>query len=143
MILKGQQVYSFKTTLNLHLIYMFLLVSFFFWPSLGHGKFPGQGSNPCHSRDPDHCSDNARSLTCYTIGELHNVHVLFCFVLFFRASAAACGSSQTRGPIRATAAGLHHSHSNTKSEIRAASSTFVHYSSWQCQILNPLSEARD
>ena len=33
------------------------------------------------------------------------------------------GSSQARGPIGAIAAGLHHS-------------------SWQCQILNPLSEAR-
>ena len=36
----------------------------------------------------------------------------------------AFGSSQARGPIRAIAASLHHS-------------------SWQCQILNPLSEARD
>ena len=36
----------------------------------------------------------------------------------------AYGSSQARGRIGATAAGLYHS-------------------SWQCQILNPLSEARD
>ena len=39
----------------------------------------------------------------------------FCFVLFcllFRAAPAACGSSQARGQIRATAASLHHSHRN-------------------------------
>ena len=26
-------------------------------------KFLGQGSNPCHSNDPSHCSDKAKSLT--------------------------------------------------------------------------------
>ena len=46
---------------------MFLHLSFFFggggfisW----HVKFPGQGSNLCHSSNLSHCSDNARSLTC-------------------------------------------------------------------------------
>ena len=45
--------------------------------------------------------------------------VLFCFVLFllFRAALAAHEGSQARGPIRATAAGLHHSHRNTISEL--------------------------
>ena len=46
--------------------------------------------------------------------------VLFCcFVLFllFRATPAAYGSSQARGQIRGAAAGLHHSHSNTSSEL--------------------------
>ena len=45
--------------------------------------------------------------------------VLFCFclfVLFFRAAPAACGSSQTKGPIGATAAGLRQSHRNVGSE---------------------------
>ena len=46
------------------------------------------------------------------------------FGLFFRAALAANEGSQARGPIRATTAGLHHS-------------------SWQRQILNPRSEARD
>ena len=34
-------------------------------PPLTQGvwTFPGQGLNPCHSSDPSHCSDNARSLT--------------------------------------------------------------------------------
>ena len=40
----------------------------------------------------------------------------FFFLLLFRAAAAACGSSQARGPIRAVAAGLHHSHSNARAE---------------------------
>ena len=43
--------------------------------------------------------------------------------LLFKATPAAYGSSQARGRIGATAAGLCHS-------------------SWQCQILNPLSKAR-
>jgi len=39
----------------------------------------------------------------------------FCFLLF-RAAPMAYGSSQARGLIGAAAAGLHHSHSNTRSE---------------------------
>ena len=47
---------------------------------------------------------------------------LFCFFLFwgeglFRAAPAAYGSSQASGEIGATAAGLHHSHSNTGSRL--------------------------
>ena len=38
--------------------------------------------------------------------------------LFLRAAGAANGSSQARGQIRATAAGLHHSYSNAGSEPR-------------------------
>ena len=38
------------------------------------------------------------------------------FGLFFRAVTAAYGHSQVRGPIRTVAAGLHHNHSNTRSE---------------------------
>ena len=41
--------------------------------------------------------------------------------LFFRATSAAYGSSQASGGIGATAAGLHHSHSNTGSELRLQS----------------------
>ena len=50
----------------------------------------------------------------------------FClfFVLLFRAAPAAYRSSQAKGPIGAAAAGLHQG-------------------SWQRQILNPLTEARD
>ena len=46
------------------------------------------------------------------------------FIFLLRAGPAACGSSQGRGQIEAAAARLH-------------------LSSWQCRILNPLSEARD
>ena len=38
------------------------------------------------------------------------------FFCLFRAATMAYGSSQARGQIRATAGGLHHSHSNTGSE---------------------------
>ena len=42
--------------------------------------------------------------------------VLFCFILLFRATPVACVSSQPGVPIRATAASLHHSQKNTRSE---------------------------
>ena len=39
---------------------------------------------------------------------------IYCFFfLLFRSAPAACGSSQAKGQIRATAAGLYHSHSNS------------------------------
>ena len=38
--------------------------------------------------------------------------------LLFKASPGAYGSSQARGPIRAAAAGLHHSHSDMGSQLR-------------------------
>ena len=38
--------------------------------SNGTWKFLGQGLNPCHSGDQSHSSDNARSLTPWTIREL-------------------------------------------------------------------------
>ena len=46
--------------------------------------------------------------------------------LFFRAAPAAYGSSQVRGRIRATALGLHHSHSNTRSEPHLGPYTAAH-----------------
>ena len=42
----------------------------------------------------------------------------FFFLLLFRAAPLAYGGSQARGLIRAAAACLHHSHSNTGSEPR-------------------------
>ena len=38
------------------------------------------------------------------------------FILFFRATPMACGGSRARGLVGAVAAGLHHSHSNARSE---------------------------
>ena len=51
----------------------------------------------------------------------------------------AYGSSQARGQIRAAAACLQHSHSNTGSKPHLD----PHHSSGQHQILNPPSKARD
>ena len=66
------------------------------------------------------------SLTCSLI--------LFYFCLF-RASPTAYGSSQAKGLIRAEAADLCHSHSNTGLSCICA----LHHSSRQCWILDPLS----
>ena len=51
----------------------------------------------------------------------------------------AYGGYQARGQIGATAAGLHHSHSNAGPSLICN----LHHSLWQCRILNSLSEARD
>ena len=45
------------------------------------------------------------------------VHMSFVCV-FFRTTPEAYGGYQARGPIRAKAAGLHHSHSNARFEPR-------------------------
>ena len=59
------------------------------------------------------------------------------FVLLFRAAPAAYGSSQARGQIGATAAGLHHSHGNMGSEPRLQPTPQL------SAMLDPWSEARD
>ena len=65
----------------------------------------------------------------------------FSFLLFFflllRATPKACGSSQARGRIKAAAAGLHHSHSNTGSELH------LHPTPQLMVMLDPLTQARD
>ena len=43
---------------------------------------------------------------------------VFCLFAFSRATAKAYGGSQARGLIRAVAAGLCHSHSNARSDLR-------------------------
>ena len=48
------------------------------------------------------------------------------FLLFFRASPEAYGSSQARGQIGATAAGLHHSHSHTRIWAKSVTYTTAH-----------------
>ena len=64
--------------------------------------------------------------------------MIFFFFCPFRAAPPAYGGSQARSLIGAVAASLHQSHSNTRSEPVCK----VHHSSWQRQIVNPLSEAR-
>ena len=65
--------------------------------------------------------------------------ILFYFFCLFRAAPKAYEGSQARGLIRAVAAGLHHSHSDVRSEPVCD----LHRSSRKHRILNPLSEARD
>ena len=71
---------------------------------------------------------------------ISTLFIYFCLFFFclFRAELAAYGGSQARGQIGAIAAGLHHSHSNTRSKPRLRAAP-------QCTAmpdLNPLSEAR-
>ena len=66
---------------------------------------------------------------------------LFLFVCLFcllRASPEEYGGSQATAPNGAAATTLRHSHSNGG----LSCIWYLHRSSWQCQILNPLSEAR-
>ena len=56
-------------------------------------------------------------VTPYTIF----IYLFICLFAFFRAAPAAWGSSQARGLIRAVAAGLRQSHSNTGLEPRLQS----------------------
>ena len=49
--------------------------------------------------------------------ETKGIFFFFCLFAFSRAAPVAHGGSQARGPIGATAAGLHLSHSNTGSDL--------------------------
>ena len=61
------------------------------------------------------------------------------FFCLFRATPVANASSQAKDPIGAVAAGLHHSHSNTRSEPHLQPTPQLN----ACRIPNPLREARD
>ena len=50
------------------------------------------------------------------MGTCGGIIIIIIIILLFRAALAAYGSSQDRGQIGATAAGLHHSHSHAGSE---------------------------
>ena len=63
----------------------------------------------------------------------------FSLSFFFKATPAACESSKARGRIGAVVAGLHHSTATRDPSCICN----LHHSSWQCQILNPMSKARD
>ena len=72
---------------------------------------------------------------------LSSITLCICTTFFFllllsRATLAAYGNSQARGRIRATAASLHHSHNNARSEPHL-------HLTLQLMILNPLSKAGD
>ena len=65
----------------------------------------------------------------------------FSFFCLFRATSMAYGSFQTKGQIGAVAASLHHSHSKVRSDLSLVCD--LHCSLQQCQIPDPLREARD
>ena len=65
------------------------LFFFFFGQAGGMQRFPGQGSNPCHSHGLSHSSDNTRSLTTRSPGNSQ----LFFSVQFFFLSLLSRSSS--------------------------------------------------
>ena len=65
------------------------------------------------------------------INLLYKILILLSF-FFFKVVPTTCGGSQARGLISATAAGLHYSYSNTRSEPRL---WHIHHISRQCRIL--------
>ena len=89
---------------------------------LSEWRLPGQLLSTCEPI----CTQNLPCLSHWSVTMPKSLFLhpdfgfLFCFVLFllFRASSQAYGASQARGLIRATAAGLYHSHSNTGSKPR-------------------------
>ena len=61
----------------LHNLYTISHPLFFFFPcTWAMQKFSGQGSNPCHCSDQNHCSDNAGSLIYWAPRDLPFLHPL-------------------------------------------------------------------
>ena len=80
------------------------------------------------------------SLIPNTLGFFGGVCMCACvFCCLFRATPVAYGSFQARGWIGAAVTSLCHSCSNVSSKLYL----WLHHSPQQCQILNPLSEARN
>ena len=70
---------------------------------------------------------------------IHNLYPFYLFILLFRVTPVAYVSSPARGQVEAVAAGL-----PTATAMWDLSCVFdLHHSSWQHQITNPLSKARD
>ena len=71
------------------------------------------------------------SIKLYCLNSIFSLFLfMYLFICFFRATLTVCGSSQTRGRIGATAAGLHRSHSNTGSLTHWARPGIEPTSSW-------------
>ena len=77
---------------------------------------------------------NIKFQTNHYLGEFF--FFFFCLFALSWAAPAAYGGSQTRGLIGAAAASLHHSHSNTRSELHLQPTPLQH-SSQQHWIPNP------
>ena len=81
------------------------------------GWIPGLGASTCFG----HSQNKQTKITVWPCFRkvcwlLICVSKFFFFFGLFRALLAAYGGSQARGPIRAGAASLHHSHSNARSK---------------------------
>ena len=96
--------------------------------------------NSTHSSDSENCQAPQRCKATPTSGQLKEAAfidvsvacfvvvyylfsyylllLLFCLFAFPRAAPTACGGSQARGRIRAVAASLRQSYSNTRSKLR-------------------------
>ena len=71
---------------------------------------------------------------------MESSELIFCFVLlFFRAGPEAYGSSQARGRMELQPP----AYTTATASPYPSHICYLHHSSWQCRILNPLCEARD
>ena len=103
--------------------------TYILWPHWWHMEVPGPEIESGHRYDLHRSCSNAGSFNALrwagertrTIAATQATAVgfffFFFFFFFFRAAPLAYGGSQARGRIGAADAGLHHSHSNTKSEL--------------------------
>jgi len=130
---------SIMTIMFVTVAYMspLFFVLIFFGCTHGIQKFLGKGLNPFYSSDPNPCMWQCWIFIHCITRQL--LLVVFFVCLFFRASPMAYGSSQAKGWIRATAAGLHHSRSNVGSELHLWPTPQL----MAMLDLYPLTEARD
>lgn len=70
MLFKYVKFFIYIYVIILVMLSIYLNFFFFFCHTHSMWKFPGQGSNPCHSSDLNHISDNAESLTHWATREL-------------------------------------------------------------------------
>ena len=116
--------------------FTFLFSFPFFGCAWGMWKFLGQELNMHHNSDLSHSSDNARPLTCWTTGELLAYIFLFCFL--------GLHLQHMEDPRLAFELELQLSAFTTATAMPNLSHVCqLYHSSWQCQILNPLSKVRD
>ena len=92
--------------------------------------------NPCWATmGTPRCKKKKKGLWGNLQGSGTVLYLFFFFFFFFfcllRAASVAYGGSQARGQIRAIAASLHHSHSNTGSETR------LQHTPWLTAMLDP------
>ena len=131
LALLQRTLWSWKTGASVYIPTFQLKLKYYLFMGLQPGTTPfalwfsdlqtPTGIKPLALWGPDFC------LTLYILGciSLHNLvtkflnffsFFLFLFFFFLRAAPAVYGSSQARGGIWAAAAGLRHSHSNSRSE---------------------------